>query len=349
MIDHKFNPKRPWTLLPMPPPQEYDPTTDYGEDFFYENVGKALIKTTNRIINTGLPIDLSKVGPLEDELTRILSDVDSKLANNKVIQDFYQWKYPKLLEEHQTLYQSKLHTADKYLKPFDVSKIEHRSYYMYCYIKANPDRCYDVIEPLDRLPTGIPKWTVNNIKKILHHLPDVECLISKTNVDKSIADQSMQLLAEHRAKKANEQYDYYTKLNQTSIKDIVPKFNPGSSAQKHELLTDMLNYESDTLSDAYRDWEKLVRDNSRRHIHTAPDPPKNKYSWSRDEIEKLQKQIPDTDPLYEVLQCFIDHSFAAIVKNNFVSAFYRYTINDRLHPGFNLFGAKTARYTCSKP
>jgi DNA polymerase-1 len=71
-------------------------------------------------------------------------------------------------------------------------------------------------------------------------------------------------------------------------------------------------------------------------------------SFDRDEIERINKSTED--PLIkEFTQCFIDNSFAAIIRNNFIKAFYTYTVNSRLQGNFKLLGALSGRYTSSKP
>lgn len=350
MLPSNHDPNRPWTLLPLPAPMDYSPTEDFGDDFFYKNVARPLIKDTIRIMQNGLPIDLNKVAELEKTVDSVLSNVEAILDTNQVIQDYYRWKYPVLLKEHIAEYTSKIQTADKYFKAFNPKDIDHRSYYMHCYIEANPTTTFDIIPPIARTVTDLPKWTLNDVKKLVSSYPDLTSLAANSvpTTDR-YAKQAANLLAQHKADKFNHRHEYITKLNRQSINDIVPKFNPASPDQKHELLTGMLGYESDTLTKGYKEWQQQVQKNAKWGTPIEKSTPKNKYSWPREELEKLQNMTPETDPFWQFLQALVDHSFAAIVKTNFIESFYTYTIGDNLHGQYKLLGAKSGRFTSSNP
>jgi hypothetical protein len=349
MLPANHDPTRPWTLLPLPKPSDWNPN-ELGEDFFYNNVAKPLIRDTIRLMNNGLPIDLTKVKDLEDTVDTVLANVDSVISTNTVIQDYYKWKHPKLLEAHLAEYDSKIQSADKYIKPFNPKDIDHRSYFVHAYIEANPEHCFDIIPPPNTTVTGLPKWTLNDVKRILHAHPDLAPLTTKTvPPDNPYATAAMQLLAQHKADKFNERHDYLNRRNQNSIADIVPKFNPASSDQLHELLTGMLGYESDLLTDSYKDWQREVQRNARYGTPIESATPKNKFSWPRGEVEKIKYTVEPDSQLDLLLQAFIDHSFAAIIKQNFIEAFYTYTVDGRLYGTYKLLGALSARYTSNNP
>jgi hypothetical protein len=122
----------------------------------------------------------------------------------------------------------------------------------------------------------------------------------------------MLLLATHKATLHNRRYE--ENLSNPSCE--LPPFNPGSPQQKTALFNH-LGIESEATS----------KDTG------LP-------SWDRDQIERVYHETTNDD-VRELCQCFIDHSYAAIVRNNFIAAFYRYTVDNRLHGTLRLAGAKS--------
>ena len=302
----------PWSLLPAPEPRTVSPPWGY----FYDNVVKHLVKDTVRIMHNGLPIDLNRVEELELKLDTLLADVHSKLADHPYIQQYLKQRHAKLISEYIADRQSHLKPISEFVKPFKYSDLTHRSYFMHIYSLQQ-----GLSPPSELLPTGVPKYSANLVKKLSSTSPLLQKLLAGTlPPTHSIAIEAMQLLATHKCDLSNRKF-----LEQiaTPLVDL-PAFNPNSPPQKLELFT-MLGLESD----------KLSKDTG------AP-------SWDRDQIERVNKET--TDPLIKDLtQLFIDFSFGAIVRNNFIEAFYKYTVNDRLHGQYRLFGAKSFRYTSSNP
>lgn len=300
----------PHDLLPAPVPSTVNPP----EGEFYNSVVKHLLPTTIRLMNTGIPIDLNRVEQLETELDQIIAEVHTTLAANTHIQTYLQQRYSSQIAEYQALQMSRLKPASTFLVPFNASKVEHRSYFMHIYSQSQ-----SLPTPEALLPTGIPKWSVRDIQKLSASRPILQRLLSNS-LRPSETTEAMQLYADHKADLRNK--STRDKINTPTI--AYPTFNPSSPIQKGELFT-MLNLKSEGISKT-----------------TGAD------KWDRSQLERLLKE--SNDPiLTELLQALIDFSFAAIVRNNFIEAFYNYTVDGRLHGSYKLFGAKSFRFTSSNP
>lgn len=302
----------PWNLLPQPEPK----IVNYELDFFYHNVAKHLVKDTVRIMMNGLHIDLDKVEELESTLDDQLVKVQSELANNPLIAKFQQLQHKKEIENYILDRRSKMRNVQHYIKEFDPKNITHRSYFMYLFSQQ-----HNLPQPTALLPgTEIPKWDAKLIKKFADSRPVLQRLLAGTLTTHQLIPKAMTLLATHKCDIYNQKY-----IEAIKSPDVpLPIFNPASSTQKQALFA-WLGIESDTLS------KKT-----------------GLPSFNRDEIERINKETTDED-VRHLTQCFIDYSYAAIVRNNFIEAFYKYTVNDRLYGQYKLLGAKTGRYTSSNP
>lgn len=300
--------------LPAPEPCTVAPPVDY----FYENTAKHLIKDTVRIMSNGLYIDLDKVAELEQILDTTLAQVQISLNSNPYIQQFQQLRYKNLVDKYIEDRKSKLRPLEYFLKPFKPSDMTHRSYFMEVYRTRK-----GIDTPnTDTLPTGVHKWPQHLITKLSSTYPLLSRFANKDNPIPSshpIAIEAMKLLAKHKQTIYNRSYE-----DQIANPVIdLPEFNPGSSQQKQNLFK-LLNIPSEAT--------------------TKGGSPK----WDRDQLERVHRET--TDPLVKDLtQQLIDQSYAAIVRSNFIEAFYKYTVNDRLYGQYKLLGAKSGRFTSSNP
>ena len=279
--------------------------------YFYNNIAKHLIKDTVRIMNNGLHIDLDKVEELEKVLDEQLKTVEIELANNPLIKSFQELQHKKYTKDYISDRKSKMRSSDYYLKPFDHKNMVHRSYFMDLYATQ-----YNLPIPEEKLSgSAVSKWSNKLVKAYANTRPILQRLLDGKLTTHPLIDEAMNLLANDKANIYNEKY-----LQQIKNPEIpLPKFNPASSKQKQELI----------------EAEKFSKETG------LP-------SFDRSEIERINKETLDPD-IKHFTQCFIDHSFAAIVRNNFIEAFYRYTVNNRLYGQYKLLGAKTGRYTSSNP
>ena len=302
----------PHDQLPVVEPRYENPSADY----FYQNTVKHLVKDTVRIMNNGLHIDLDRVEELEKVLDDQLAQVKQDIAKNPIIAEFQQKQHKLLIKNYIEDRKSKMRSPSDYLKPFKHTDMIHRSYFMHLYAQQQ-----NIPLPNDLLPgSTFTKWPVNLVKTFAKTRPVLQRLLDGTLANHTLMDEAMQLLAEHKCAIYNEKY--LTAIKEPDVP--IPEFNPASSKQKQELFT-WLGIES----------EKTSKDTG------LP-------SFDRSQIERINKETTDEN-VRNFTQSFIDHSFAAIVRNNFIEAFYRYTVDNRLHGQYKLFGAKSFRYTSSNP
>jgi hypothetical protein len=302
----------PHDLLPAPVPKD----TIYPTRYFYENVVKHLVKDTVRIMMNGLHIDLAKVQALEEVLNTQLDLVASNLLSNPLIYEFQKLQHKRMIEEYCEDRRSKLRPLGHFLKPFNYKDMTHRSYFVYLFTTK-----LGLPQPSELLPTGIPKWDARLVKKLSANYPVLRRLLEgKLPLDNPLVEEAMFLLAQHKQDIYNRSY-----LEQIGNPEVeLPPFNPASSLQKQQLF-EWLGIESEEIS------KKT-----------------GKPVWDRDQIERINRTTADPT-IRDFTQQFIDYSFAAIVRNNFIEAFYKYTVNGRLHGQLNLFGAKSFRYTSQSP
>lgn len=302
----------PWDQLPAPIPME----ASYLTRHFYENTAKHLIRDTVRVMMNGLNIDLQRVIELEETLNQQIDDVSYKLANNELIQEFNQLRHQSLVTEYLEDRKSKLKSPEEFFKPFSSKDMLHRSYFMTLF--ANQQ---GIPLPTEELYPNIAKWPVKLVKKLATTRPILQRLLDGTlSNEHPLVQQAEQAIAELKASLRNKSYE--DQIANPSVP--VPDFNPGSSLQKQQLF-EFLGIEPIAFS----------KDTGQP-------------SWGRDQIEEVHNTTSN-ELIKQLTKTLIDHSYAAIVRNNFIEAFYNFTVDGRLYGNYSLLGAKSGRFTSNKP
>lgn len=302
----------PHDQLPAPEPS----TIKYPIGHFYEHTAKHLIKDTVRIMDNGLAIDLDKVAELEDVLQEQLEEINKALSENPLVNKYLEERYSKIIKQYVEERKSMMRDSSYYLVPFKHKDMVHRSYFMDEYSSTQGWG-----KPEEKLPTGVSKWPASLVKKYAKTNKLLQSLLDGTIPSNTpVIGVAMQRLAEDKARLYNEKYIEQVKKPSVPY----PTFNPGSPKQKQELF-EMLGVESEDTS---------------KKTGLA--------KWDRAQVERVNKETNDKD-IKDLTQNFIDYSFAAIIRNNFIEAFYSYTVEDRLYGQYKLLGAKSGRYTSSTP
>ena len=322
-----------WNLLPAPEPCTISPPADY----FYEHVAKHLVRDTVRITSNGLGIDLNEVMHLEGTIDESIDKVRAALQSNPIIIKYFDQIYAREIQKEVDLQTSKLHTPDQHLVAFKHSDQVHRSYFMHLFAKQQ-----QISEPPDLLPSGVPKWPANLVKKFAPTYPLLDRLLKGT-LNHPLIDQAMQLLAKHKCDMYNSKY--LVKIQNPNVE--YPKFNPRSPDARTIVFTNILGYESNKLTDGYKKYERELA-NAQRYNKPLPTEPKNKYSWGRKQLEQLLDSLSDHDEV-SLVSNMIEFSFGDKIKSSFIPAFYKYTVNGRLYSNLKLLGAKSGRFTSSNP
>lgn len=305
-----IKPMRPYELLPFPLPSEYDPAIN-NPDYFYQNFVQHFIPDMIQMMTTGLKVDADAVEELRNTIDNVLVEVTKTLEDNPLIQQYQKQELPAAQKAWEKEATKAVRTPDYYLQNFDSKNMVHRTWVVNAYLKAYYASQYVK-----------DKWTIAELKKLAEKLGNtflIDIVLKTVSPRNSFIVAQMEKLAEYKAELWNK-----PRVEKAKQKVVLPPFNPNSTLQMRKFF-EMLNI--DPLERSAKTGEP---------------------SWGREQLEELQQQETDED-LQKVLQAFIDFSYSAIIKNNFLKAFDAFTIDGVLHGNVKVFGAKSFRNTSNSP
>ena len=301
---------RPIELLPMPAPRDYDPSAKEPL-FFYHNFVKPLIPDMIQMMDVGLHIDPVAVEDLRVTIHDVLKTVTDRLEKNPLIKEYQNSRLPAAQEAHAEKSTAALRDIEYYLKPYKPGDMIHRTWVVNHFLR-NINRDSDI-----KL-----KWSVKDLKAYNIFLKDpfLKAIIDKRLLSRNHAVKyAMVDLAQYKLELWNR-----PRLDKAQEPVRMEEFNPGSSKQKTEFFA-------------------MLKIKPRAFSKDTGDP-----SWGREQLEELRTEGPEGE-FHNALDAFIDHSYSAIIKNNFLKAFDSYTIDGILHGNIKLFGAKSFRPTSNNP
>jgi DNA polymerase I-like protein with 3'-5' exonuclease and polymerase domains len=300
---------RPWQILPVPYPKDFDPSKEQP-DYFYQNFVKHFIPDMIQMTSVGLNIDQQAVEELRNTIDTVLESVSETLENNTLIKEYQEHTHPYLVKEYKDKVLGSVRTVEHYVKEYNPKNITHRTYVVNNYVENK--KVHEVKS----------KWTISDIKKLNTYVKEkfLSMIIDgSVSVKNKFVVGGMLTMAKDQSALWNK-----PRYEKSDIPVEIPKFNPGSNKQLQEFF-ELLKVSPITVS---------------KKTGNA--------SWNRDNIELLYK-ISSDKKLLEVLQAVIDHSFSGIIRNNFLAAFDNFTVDGVLYGNIKLFGAKSFRNTSNGP
>lgn len=303
----------PWDQLadaPSPINAHYEPS------HFYHHTAKWLIRGTVRMMLTGVPMSMTRVEDLEGTLERIIASVHTGIANNPTVKAFLEKRHEEDVEKYIADMKSRMRGPDHYLKDFDASKAIDRSYFMDIFARR-----VGMQMPSEKYPSGVSKWPAALVKRLAAvHLP-LKALADKSlSAKNATAVEAAWAMAKDKAEAFNKRY--VDAINNPQLEQR--SFNPGSTTQKREIF----------------DWLAIPSE--------AVSPTTGEASWNKEQIERVHYESDDED-IVAFTKLLLEYSESAIVRNNFIQAFYRYTVDGVLYGVYRLLGAKSGRYTSQSP
>ena len=244
-------------------------------------------------------------------IDEVLKSVEERLSNNKLIIEYQNSRLPEAQKKHAEDATKALRDIDYYLKPYKSSDMVHRTWVVNCYLTR-----------INRKIDHKDKWTVADLKRYNIFAKDafLNAIIEKRDLSNNpTVMAAMQELAAYKLDLWNR-----PRLEKAMKPVELDPFNPASNKQCSEFFelhgVEPVAFSKDT----------------------------GNPSWGREALEEVLS-YQNNPAMIEVLEAMIDHSYSAIIKNNFLKAFDSFTIDGVLHGVLKLFGAKSFRPTSNSP
>ncbi len=284
-------------LLPIKHPKDFNP----GRRHFYESVIKPMIEPIAQVSLNGINLDLNKVQTLADKLDKVMLDALNELHKSRYVQQTLIELNKNKVQKYKADRESKLKEYTYFIRPFNKTKIDHRSYLIEALL-AEQNISYDSGE---RLPNNHVKWSVNAVKKLMAETDSTEVIsfITMLNEDTlsseaTLVKQAMYNLAIAKRDLNSNNMRYKAQiLNPEEFLELDLKFNPKSNPSIQKLFE---NLQITPL--AFTDT--------------------NAPSWGREQLVELTQILENEDKLFVVKQ-LLNISEVSTTRSNFVENFLK--------------------------